>query len=190
MHRWSAGMGIQKSLLTAMAFAAGVGLGPTAMAGQAHTDSAAVMRSLGTALRGEARAVLTSFACHDGMHPCPTVRQDTANTLLVELARAARASLVPEAEGAVPPCPWGYDPPRSDAGFLVGIAYLRVRGDTAHVLVVKHCDNPLGYLHDVFGRDDDYRLVRAPGGQWRVIRKELIRITRRAGRSAASAPGT
>jgi hypothetical protein len=139
------------------------------------------MRALGVALRGEARAVLNGFACFDGVHPCPTPRRDSADARVAELARAAGARLVPEARGAIPPCPWGYVLQHPGAGFLVGIARLsfNARADTARVLVLKKCDNPPGYLHDVFGQDDEYHLVRGTDGRWQVAGKRMTRITGR-----------
>ena len=72
---------------------------------QSPGDSTGVVRALGAALAAEARSVLNGFACFDGLHPCPMPRRETPDPLLAELVRAAGARLVPEAPGAVPPCP-------------------------------------------------------------------------------------
>jgi len=138
------------------------------------------MRAVGAELREQARAVLTGFACFDGLHPCYTPRRDSADVVMVELARAAEARLVPEARGAIPPCPWGYEPTRAGAGYLVGIARVRfnANADTARVLVLMNCDTAPGYVHDIFGQDDKYDVVRAADGTWRVVAKRMTRITR------------
>lgn len=162
--------------------AAGIlSLSSGALRAQSAADSGAVMRALGAELRQEARAVLNGFACHDGLHPCPTPRGDSAHVQIAELARAAGARLVPETRGAIPPCPWGYQPPRAEAGYLIGIARLDFNqaGDTARVLVLTSCDTRPGYVHDIFGADHVYDLVRGSEGGWRVVGKRMTRITQR-----------
>jgi hypothetical protein len=150
---------------------------------QSASDSTAVMRALGSALREDVRAVVSTFACFDGVHPCPTPRSDSTHPLIAEFARAAGARVVPERSAGIPPCPWGYSPPQNNAGYVVGIARLEwsQHGDTAHVLVLANCDNPPGYLHDIFGRDDLYDLIRQGHGEWKVVKQRKTRITRREG---------
>jgi hypothetical protein len=153
---------------------------PTGTAsGQSHSDSVAVMRAIGGALRGEARQVLATIVCYPRRNPCPPARQDSTDLFMGELARAASAAVVKEGRESVPACPWGYDPPKANAGFRVGVSAIRfdVRGDTARVMVLQRCDNPPGYLHDIFARDFEYQLARRPGGEWHVIYRRLMRIT-------------
>jgi hypothetical protein len=161
-------------------FVASAGLLPVgAVSGQSHADSVSVMRALGRSLRDEARRVLTVMTCYERRYACPAPRQGSPDVLMAELARAAGAALVSGAREAVSPCPWGYDPARLDAGFVVGIGGtgFSVGGDTAHVLVLEKCDNPPGYLHDIFARDFEYQLARRPSGEWNVIGRRLTRIT-------------
>jgi hypothetical protein len=148
---------------------------------QSTSDSVAVVRALGAALREDVRAVVGTFACFDGVHPCQTPRSDSTHPLIAEFARAVGARVVPERSAAMPPCPWGSSPPQASAGYVVGIARLQwsQHGDTAHVLVLTNCDNPTGYLHDIFGRDDLYDLVRIESGEWRVVKQRVTRITLR-----------
>jgi hypothetical protein len=159
---------------------------------QSTDDSVAVVRALGAALRENVRAVVGTFACFDGVHPCQTARSDSTHPLIAEFARAAGARVVPVRSAAMPPCPWGGAAPQASAGYVVGIARLQwsQHGDTAHVLVLTNCDNPPGYLHDIFGRDDLYDLVRKESGGWKVVKQRVTRITRREGApSTRSAPG-
>jgi hypothetical protein len=163
-----------------LALVASAGLLPTGVASaQSHADSAAIMRTLGTALRDEARQVLTTITCYARRNACPPQRLDSANVLMAELARAAAATLVPEGREPFPPCQWGYDPPRTGAGFLVGITGINFSGDgdTARVVVLEKCDNPPGYGHDIFARDFEYQLARRSPSVWDVISKRLMRIT-------------
>jgi hypothetical protein len=157
---------------------------------QSASDSTAVVRALGAALRKDVRAVVSTFACFDGVHPCPTPGSDSTHPLIAEFARAAGARVVRERSTATtPPCPWGDGASRPNVGYIVGIARLEwsQRGDTAHVLVLANCDNPPGYLHDIFGRDDQYDLVRYRHGEWKVAKQHVTRITRRE--AATSSPG-
>ena len=148
---------------------------------QTTADSAAVGRALGAALRGQARAVFGDVACSDGAPPCATARPDSTHPVAAELARVAGARLGRVDRAGIPPCPWGYKPPRPDAGYVVRVARIHwsARHDVAYVLLLSSCDNPPGYLHDVFGQDDDYEVVRGEGGVWRVAGKTMTRITRR-----------
>jgi len=149
-------------------------------AAQSH-DSVAVMRAVGEALRGDARAILDRSACHDGIHPCRT-RPGAPDPLIEHVAQGSGARLVSE-EAVNVPCPWGYSPPREDAGFLISVAKLSwsAQGDTAHVVVLFHCVNRPGYsVHKEFGRDDIFDIARNEKGEWRVIGKRLTRITERS----------
>lgn len=150
-------------------------------------DSAALLRALGAALsQAGARQVVRQFGCHDGAHPCRTPDGTHAEPLLVALAAAAGAPLVAPSARPVPPCPWGYAPPREGAGFRVEVGDPIIRGDSATVLVVQYCDNPPEYLHDVFSQDDLYVLMRE-AGHWRVVGRRMRRITRAGGPEADDA---
>jgi hypothetical protein len=128
---------------------------------QSPADSAAVMRAIGAALRGEARQVLAGDA------------------LTTALAEAAGAQLVANRRDAFPPCSWGHDPPTNGTGFRVGIGRVAFNGagDTVRVLVRQRCDNAPGYTHDIFSRDFEYQLARRTSGNWRVVGRRLTRIT-------------
>lgn len=149
----------------------------TPVGAQTYDDSLAVLEALGVALRGDARAVVQRFACHDGMHPCRTPAAVLPDPLLDALAARAGARLTNQDRASVPPCPWGWDKPPRAPGFLVGIARLTFRGDTVRVLVLRHCDNPPGGVHDIFGQDDEYTLVRDGDGVWTVRGQRMTRIT-------------
>jgi hypothetical protein len=146
---------------------------------QSTADSLAIIRVLGTNLPADARAILHSWACGSPERPCRPPHADTVPELLVgEIAGVAGVRLISRADGPLP-CPWGYDPPRPDAGLVVTLAAIRW-GDpagAAYVLVGNHCDNPPGYLHDIFSRTDEYAFVREARGQWRLLWKRARSIT-------------
>jgi hypothetical protein len=159
-----------------------VGLWPSVTLAQAAADSTAVLRAVGAALRAErVRAVAARFACDVRAGPCEREAHRHWNSvargerLLRALAEAADAPVVAPASAAPPPCPWGGQR-SSGAGYLVAVPPPRFRRDTAEVTVLKSCDNPPGYVHDVFARDDVYVVVHE-GGVWRVSRTYLSRIT-------------
>jgi hypothetical protein len=143
-------------------------------------ESLEVLRALATKLRPDARTVVQRFACYDGMHPCHTENAETAHPLLRAFAEAAGAQLVSDTVGGIPPCPWGWDKPPAPSGYRLGIARITIRAETARVLVLRHCDNPPGYLHGIFGQDDEYELVRDANGVWQVRATRMLRITSRS----------
>jgi hypothetical protein len=146
---------------------------------QSTIDSAVVFSAVGASLRDSARTVFHRLACHDGMHPCRSA-DGAADSMLVTLAKTAGAQLSSHQWGNIP-CPWGYSPPKMDAGYHVAISGLQWNAakDSASVLVVLSCANPPGYTHGGFERDDLYKLARAANGEWRVIGKQWTRITKR-----------
>ena len=159
---------------------AATGLLPTREASaQSPADSAAVMRAIGAALRGEARQVLAGINCWYRRDACASSAERSRDALTTELADAARAQLVANHRDAFPPCPWGHDPPTNGAGFRVGVGRVEFNGagDTVRVDVLQSCDNAPGYTHDIFSRDFEYRLARGTTGEWRVVDRRLSRIT-------------
>ena len=166
------------------------GIGPSATApNRSYADSLAVLQALGTALRQDARTVIQRFACYDGIHPCRTPAAVLPDPLLAAFAEHADAQLMNDDRVNIPPCPWGWDNPPARQGYQMGVARLTLRGDTARVLVLKHCDNPPGSLHDIFGRDDEYTLVRGADGSWAVRAERMTRITSRLARPDRKARG-
>ena len=145
---------------------------------QSYADSLAVLEALGAALREDARTVIQRFACYDGMHPCRTPQAVLPDPLLAAFAEHAGAQLVNESRATIPPCPWGWDTPSTRPGYQIGVARVTLSGDTARVLILKHCDNAPGYLHDIFGQDDEYTLTRHADGSWVVRAQKMMRITR------------
>lgn len=74
----------------------------------------------------------------------------------------------------LPPCPWPATAPRR-AGYRAG-ADITFSGDgTATVQVRLRCDNPPGYMHDIFSFDRTYRVVRKASGWYATL--EVTRIT-------------
>jgi|SRR5690606_1431206 len=153
---------------------------PASAAAQSAADSLAIMRAVGDTLRSrQVRVVSPRFICHDGMPPCrgpAGAAEIQPDPLVAELARAAGAHLVPEIRASIPPCPWGLDPLPEDAGYFISILPPRIDNDRARVLVVFTCDNPPGYLHDIFERDEQLLLQRK-GAAWRVTSVHMTRIT-------------
>ena len=158
---------------------AGAFLSTPDVSAQSHDDSTALLRVLGAALRGEARQVLSAMNCYPRTDTCRVLPRDSTDVLMGELAHAASAIVVHTNHETVPPCPWGYDPPRTGSGFRVGIGRIgfSAGGDSARVLVLQACDNPPGYVHDIFARDFEYQLARQARGEWRVIERRLMRVT-------------
>ena len=156
---------------------------------QSYADSLAVLETLGIALRPGARTVIQRFACYDGMHPCQTPKAILPDFLLDAFAERAGAELVNDNAASIPPCPWGWDNPPKPPGYRLGVARLTFRGDTARVLILKHCDNAPGYLHDIFGQDDEYTLIRDASGSWAVRGQRMMRITRRPAHLDRPEPG-
>ena len=146
---------------------------------QSADDSVAVSRALGANLPADVRAVLRARACGSPTHPCRAVQSDSVpDPLMNEIARVSGARLVSRADGPLA-CAWGYDPPRAGAGYIASLAAMRWSEppDTVYVMVGIYCDNPPGYLHDVFSRTDEYAFVRAGGGEWRLLWKRARSIT-------------
>jgi hypothetical protein len=158
-------------------------------AAQTPFDSLAVLRALATKLRADARTVVQRFACYDGMHPCATESAETPHPLLRAFADEAGAQLVNATRASIPPCPWGWEQPPAPAGYRLGIARITIRSDTAHVLVLRHCENPPGARHRIFGQDDEYELVRDAEGVWHLRRERMLRITRRLLHLERATPG-
>jgi hypothetical protein len=175
-----------RTLLAIAALASGIARQADA---QNPLESLEVLRTLAAKLRPDARTVVQRFACYDGMHPCRTENAETAHPLLRAFAEAAGAQLVNDPSGSIPPCPWGWDKPPAPAGYRLGIARITIRSDTARVLVLSHCDNPPGYLHGIFGQDDEYELVRDAQGVWHVRGAKMLRITSRARHLDRTTPG-
>jgi hypothetical protein len=98
--------------------------------------------------------------------------------MLREVARSAGARLASRPAPS-PACPWGYDPPRPGAGYLVTLSEVHwaPQDSTVTVLVGSQCDNPPGYLHDIFVRGDEYIFVRTASGAWRLLAKRMRWIT-------------
>ena len=145
---------------------------------QSYADSLAVLETLGAALREDARTVVQRFACHDGMHPCRTPHAVLPDPLLAAFAERAGAELVNDTRAAIPPCPWGWGNSATRTGYRIGVARLTLSADTARVLILRHCDEPPGYLHHIFGQDDEYTLTRDANGSWSVRAQKMTRITR------------
>lgn len=99
-----------------LALVASAAILPTGSAlAQSHADSVAVMGAVGAALRDEARQVLATIVCYARLDPCPPTRQGSTDVFMAELAEAAAAAIVEATSTTVPACPWGYDPPVTDA---------------------------------------------------------------------------
>jgi len=62
------------------------------------------------------------------------------------------------------------------AGYGAQVGAPRIRGETASVVIRRLCDNPPGYLHDVFERDDEVLLHHDERG-WRVVEVRMISVT-------------
>ncbi len=144
---------------------------------QGRLDSLFVLQTLASELRKDARTVVQWFACHDGSHPytCPNPDASTPNPLIRDFAEKAGAQLVDRGASGVPPCPWETDPP-TRPGFRISIARITFRGDTARVLVLRHCRATAG-VHRAFAQDDEYELVRDLMGDWTVRGQRMLRIT-------------
>jgi hypothetical protein len=156
---------------------------------QSYADSLAVLETLGAALRPDARTVIQRFACYDEMHPCRTPKALLPDPLLAAFAERADAQLTNDDGASIPPCPWGWDNPPTRPGYQMGVARLTLRRDTARVLILKHCDNPPGSLHNIFGQDDEYTLIRGADGAWAVRHQKMMRITGCSPHLDRNAPG-
>lgn len=106
------------------------------------------------------------------------------DSLSRELARLLRVPFVvrTSAPSHAPPCPWG-DPPKGalEPGYMGSLSGVeRFRSDTAggrlRVIVFLSCDNPPGYLHDIFFRSQTYILARA-GKRWKIVELGGMSIT-------------
>ena len=160
------------------AFAALLATGTGDLRAQSAADSLAISRELGANLPPDTRAIIRSWACGSPERPCASAEADSVpDPFIGEVARVSGLRLAARGERALP-CTWGYDPPRADAGYSVSIADIRWSDSpaSAFVLVGNSCDNPPGYLHDIFSRMDEYAFVREDG-RWRLLWKRVRAIT-------------
>lgn len=66
-------------------------------------------------------------------------------------------------ESRLPMCPWPANAP-TGSGYQSGVD-VEFEGDTAATVTVRlRCDNPPGYLHDIFAYDRTYSVTRTPSG--------------------------
>ena len=72
---------------------------------------------------------------------------------------------------ADPPCPWtGTEgaPIPDSAGYIASVRLEFESPARARVVLTRRCDNPPGFLHDIYGLELRYELRRR-GSRWRVI---------------------
>ena len=143
---------------------------------QTRADSVAVFQILGTELRKDARTVVHRFVCDGPRDRCAAREASAPDSLIRVFAEYAHAQLVGETQDSSQPCRWGWSNPPQPPGFRIRVGPPTIRGDTARVLVIRHCATAdrRGFALDV-----EYTLVRDTTGAWSVVSERTLRITRR-----------
>ena len=142
---------------------------------QSRTDSVAVLQTLGAELRKHARTVVHRFVCYGPSDRCPLHEGAAPDSLIRIFAEYAHAELVSETEESSQPCPWGWPDPPKPAGYRIRVGQPTIRGDTARVVILRHCATAdrRGFALDV-----EYTLLRNTTGVWTVLNERTLRITR------------
>ena len=164
-----------------------VALAPSRLAHtQTRADSVAVLQTLGTEVRKDARTVLHRFVCYGPRERCTPRKGSPPDSLIRAFAEYAHAELIGETQDSTQPCPWGWPDPPTPAGFRIRVGQPTIRGDTARVVIVRHCSTADGRG---FALDVEYTVVRDTAGIWTVRHERTLRITRRNARRDPTAPG-
>jgi hypothetical protein len=96
--------------------------------------------------------------------------------LLSWTAKVAAAAELDVTEPAVPACPCGRDPLPADAGYMLRLILPVIDGARAEIAVARECDNPEGYVHDVYGVGETYHFERLEG-RWQLTSAERRWVT-------------
>lgn len=152
------------------------------------TDTVGVLRAVVVRMRLDAASAdaAREARCAAGMrpfcaarYPAPAVwhlEQHGTEGVRVAQLLADLDSVEFTSDRRLPTCPWPADAPRG-SGYRVR-ADLEFVGDTsAIVTVLFRCDNPPGYLHDVYALDRTFHVRRDVSG-WHA-RAGVIRVTER-----------
>jgi hypothetical protein len=148
-------------------------------------DTTAVLRVVRDSMRADAAREDSAkrARCAEDAVLCPAafpgrprwyVAGPPEQSVLVERL-AALDSMPTQPDGPVPPaCPWPATAPKH-AGYRVKVALDVHRADSLTVSVALACDNPRGYLHDIYRLERDFVLTR-DRGRWSVVFVQ-IRVT-------------
>lgn len=153
---------------------------------QTRADSVAVLQTLATEVRKDARAVLDQFVCYGPRERCTSREGSTPDSLIRVFAEYAHAELVGVTHESSQPCPWSWPNPPKPPGFRIRVAQPTIRGDTARVIIARHCSTAdrRGFALDV-----EYTLVRDTTGVWSVVSERRLRITRHNAPRDGATPG-
>lgn len=106
--------------------------------------------------------------------PAPYLRADPE--VLSWIMIVAAAAELDDPEPAVPVCPWGRDPQPADAGYMLRLSLPVIHGARAEIAASRECDNPEGYVHDVYGVGETYHF-ESREGQWQLTATEHRWVT-------------
>jgi hypothetical protein len=96
--------------------------------------------------------------------------------LLVWTAKVAAVAGLDATQPALPVCLWGRDPVPASAGYMLRLSLPVIYGARAQITVARECDNPNGYVHDVYGRGETYHFEHREG-VWQLTRVEHHWVT-------------
>jgi hypothetical protein len=156
-------------------------LSPSPSDGQGTATASVDTASVMTAVKEEAarvtarEAALLQSRCGEGESAaCSAARRAPATIILlaarqdstvVSLLGGTKERLSMLSGKEIPPCPWWSPTTVGAVGYVIGVDIAPQSRDSVEVLVHRKCDNPPGYMHDVFWSDQRYAVVRT-GGRW------------------------
>jgi hypothetical protein len=140
--------------------------------GQVPPPSYAIVLELTRALEADSGIDVYSVIVDAKLH-WPLAGRPLLDSLAAGLgAVVATAHRLP-----LPACPWDTRPQTTDhRGYWLYVADPSFREDTATVAVGFRCDNPPGFLHDIFWKEEEFRFQRTEDG-WQLVRRTVTTIT-------------